>query len=405
MSKGFRVQTVGSLWPAVLIVILILIFSAALLREGRLRDVDIARLGSLEAATSITEEIGEGLPVGKPAAAVIGWGIYSPEGTTVASWGTAPAFLQSTPSERVISEEISDNRLRTIRTLAFTGLPLSDSEANKSRRRGYGMRRLVLIDWDLHVSGKTGLWRIAGAAGLTLLAVSLLIMQQASARKMIKQRKLVQLGLAARTLTHEIRNPLGVLKAQQALLRKILPPDQSVNLTIIGEEVDRLSALTDKVREWLTDPAGKPVIFDVSAELQSILERQPWEVETNLPHPGPKIKMDPALFSSALVNLVRNAVESQENIPDTPPPDVTMSNHGKLIRIVVQDHGKGLPDGNTEDLFNPFFTSKIKGSGVGLALSRQFIEAAGGSLKIENRIIGGIRAGVRVTVDLPREKT
>ncbi|RKX78033.1 MAG: PAS domain-containing sensor histidine kinase, partial [Spirochaetes bacterium] len=51
------------------------------------------------------------------------------------------------------------------------------------------------------------------------------------------------------------------------------------------------------------------------------------------------------------------------------------------------------------------FTTKTKGSGVGLALSRQFIEAAGGSLKIENRIIGGIRAGVRVTVDLPREKT
>ncbi len=152
-------------------------------------------------------------------------------------------------------------------------------------------------------------------------------------------------------------------------------------------------------------PGGKPVIFDVTPELQSILERQPWKLITNLPHPGPKIKMDPALFSSAMVNLVRNAVESQENIPDTPPPEVILSSHGKLIRIVVQDHGKGLPEGNPEDLFNPFFTSKIKGSGVGLALSRQFIEAAGGSLKIESRITGGIKSGVCVTVELPREKT
>ncbi len=404
MIRSFRVQTVGALWPAVLIVILILVFSAALLREGRLRDVDIARLGSLEAVTSITEDIGTDLPVRKLTEAVIGWGIYTPEGTPVTSWGTAPNVLQPTPSERVISEKMSNNRLRTIRTLAFTGTTIPDGEPGKSRGRGNGMRRLILIDWDLHVSGKSGLWRITGAAGLTLLAVSLLIMQQASTRKMIKQRKLVQLGLAARTLTHEIRNPLGVLKAQQALLKKILPPDQAVNLTIIGEEVDRLSALTDKVREWLADPAGIPVIFDVSAKLQSVLERQPWKVKTNLLQPGPKIKMDPALFSSALVNIVRNAVESQENIPDTPTPDVTLNLHGKLIRIVVQDHGKGLPDGNPENLFNPFFTTKIKGSGVGLALSRQFIEAAGGSLKIENRINGGIRAGVRVTVDLPREK-
>ena len=89
---------------------------------------------------------------------------------------------------------------------------------------------------------------MAGAAGLTLLAISLLIMQQVSARRIVRQHRLVQLGLAARTLTHEIRNPLGVLKAQQALLKKTLPPEQAANLSIIAEEIDRLSALTDKVR-------------------------------------------------------------------------------------------------------------------------------------------------------------
>ncbi|MCK5736437.1 MAG: HAMP domain-containing histidine kinase [Spirochaetaceae bacterium] len=395
MKKGFKIQTVGSLWPAVLIVILILVFSAALLREGRLRDVDIARLGSLEAATSITEDIEEDLPVGRLTEAVTGWGIYSPEGTSIASWGTAPEYLMVVPSDKGLSEEMENNRLRTIRTLAFAG---------QSRGRGYGMHRLVLIDWDLRISGKAGLWRIIGAAGLTILAVSLLIMQQLSARRMIKQRKLVQLGLAARTLTHEIRNPLGVLKAQQALLKKILPPEQAVNLSIIGEEINRLTTLTDKVREWLADPAGKPAGFDISAELSNILERQPWEVRNHFPQPGPRIMMDPALFSSTLVNLIRNAVESQEGIPDIPPPEVTLNTHGKMIRIFIQDQGKGLPEGNPEDLFNPFFTTKIKGSGIGLALSRQFVEAAGGSLYIENRISNGSIDGVRVIIELPREK-
>jgi signal transduction histidine kinase len=377
--------------------ILILIFSAALLREGRLRDVDIGRLGSLEAATSISGYLSEGQPVGSLDDAVSGWGIYTPEGTALTIWGTAPGYLPPGGQNRLISEEVIKNRLRTVRTLAFTG----DYSGENSRGRGFGMRRQVLIDWDLQVSGNNGIWRIAGAAGLTVLAVSLLVMQQIAARKMMKQRKLVQLGLAARTLTHEIRNPLGVLKAQQALLQKVLPREQAANLSIIGEEIDRLSALTDRVREWLADPAGKPARFDVSAELQAIMERQPWEISSSFPQQGLFINMDPALFSSAMVNLLRNAVESQEETPGVSPPRLSVSRHGKNIRIVILDSGRGLPEGNPEDLFNPFFTTKVKGSGVGLALSRQFIEAAGGSLKIENRKSGG----VRVSIELPGEKS
>ncbi len=405
MRKGFGFQTVGSLWPAVLIVVLILIFSAALLREGRLRDVDVARLGSLEAATSIAEDIGEGRSVGKLSEAVSGWGIYTPEGSSVISWGTAPAQLRTGSSDKVVSEDNDKTRLRTVRTLALSDTSLSYDDTGPGKGHGFGMRRQVLIDWDLRISGKNGIWRIIGAAGLTLLAISLLIMQQVSARRVIKQRKLVQLGLAARTLTHEIRNPLGVLKAQQSLLKRILPPEQAVNLSIIAEEIDRLSALTDKVREWLADPAGKPVRFDVSEELSSILDRQPWTVTSRFPHPGPTIKMDPTLFSSTIVNLVRNAVESQEGIHDAPPPEVSLKVHGKLVRITIMDNGKGLPEGNKEDLFNPFFTTKIKGSGVGLALSRQSIEAVGGSMKIEDWSSEDSRTGVRVTIELPREKT
>ena len=405
MKKDFHFQAVGSLWPAVLIVVLILIFSAALLTEGRLRDVDIARLGSLEVATSISEKMGEGLPVGKLPEAVIGWGIYTPEGTRISTWGSAPEQLSRIPPDTAISETVANNRLRTIRTLVFSGASVSEGESGAGRGRGFGMRRQVLIDWNIKAAGNNSIWRIAGAAGLTLLAVSLLIMQQISARRVLRQRKLVQLGLAARTLTHEIRNPLGVLKAQQALLKRILPPDQAANLSIIEEEVDRLSELTDRVREWLADPAGNPVVFNISSELQKILNRQPWELSSTLPHPGPMVKMDPDLFSSAIINLVRNAVESQEGIADAPPPKITLETHGKNIRIVILDRGKGLPPGNTEDLFNPFFTTKTKGSGVGLALSRQFIEAAGGSLKIENRNTGNGEAGVRTVIELPWRKT
>ena len=393
------VSKIGAVWPAVIITVLILAFSAALLREGRLRDLDVARLGSLEAATLITEDVGSGTEVRNLPHSVTGWGVYSPEGGAILSSGTAPMNLTFSRSNQMLFENWNDGVLRTVRTLAVTG--------DGGHGRGMGMRRQVLIDWNIRAAGNAETWRILGVVGFTLMAVTLLVLQQLSSRRIAvyrrneeNQRRLVQLGLAARTLTHEIRNPLGVLKAQQALLKKTLPDENVESLSIIADEIDRLSALTDRVREWLADPAGNPVVFDAANELRSLMARQPWEIVIDIPESQALVKMDPSLFASAVLNLVRNAVESLEETPGTVPPDLTLVVHGKHVQIFVKDRGKGLPEGDTERLFDPFFTTKIKGSGVGLALSRQLIGAAGGTLKLENRYDGGVQA----IIDLPGEK-
>jgi two-component system sensor histidine kinase HydH len=310
-------------------------------------------------------------------------------------------------SNQILFEDWNDGVLRTVRTLPFTSIPMGVSDGSGGHGRGMGMRRQVLIDWDIRAAGNTETWRILGVVGFTLLAVTLLVLQQLSSRRIAvyrrneeNQRRLVQLGLAARTLTHEIRNPLGVLKAQQALLKRTLPDENAESLSIIAEEIDRLSALTDKVREWLADPAGNPLVFDAADELRSLMARQPWEILTDIPDSHFLVRMDPALFSSAVLNLVRNAVESLEETPGAAPPELILKSHGKHLQIIVKDRGKGLSEGDSERLFDPFFTTKTKGSGVGLALSRQLIEAAGGTLKLENRYDGGVQA----IIDLPGEK-
>jgi two-component system sensor histidine kinase HydH len=310
-------------------------------------------------------------------------------------------------SNQILFEDWNDGVLRTVRTLPFASTPIGVSDGNGGHGRGMGMRRQVLIDWDIRAAGNTETWRILGVVGFTLMAVILLVLQQLSSRRIAvyrrneeNQRRLVQLGLAARTLTHEIRNPLGVLKAQQALLKKTLPVDNSDNLSIIADEIDRLSALTDRVREWLADPAGNPLVFDVADELRNLMARQPWELLTDIPESRSYLRMDPALLASAVLNLVRNAVESMEETPGAAPPELILKSRGKHLQIIIKDRGKGLPDGDIDRLFDPFFTTKTKGSGVGLALSRQLIEAAGGTLKLENRDNGGVQA----IIDLPREK-
>lgn len=396
-----------NLWPAVLILVLIMAFSVVLLREGRLRDLDVARLGSLETATLIAEDIGEDEGIRELPSSVRGWGIYSPEGSLIDRWGSAPENLGNHRTPQIVSESSEGSVLRTVRTMLFS----VTATGGGSRGRGMGMRRQVLIDWDLKATGNPGFWRIAGVAGFTLLAVMLLLMQQLSARRVADyrskeadQRRLVQLGMAARTLTHEIRNPLGVLMAQQALLKKTLSPDQADNLIIIAEEVERLSALTDRVREWLADPSGNPRLFNPSEVLASILERQypNISVDTSAENSAENatIRMDPELFASVITNLVRNAVESQEGMAVSESPELFLRSHGKVVIIDICDRGKGLPEGDPEQIFDPFFTTKIKGSGVGLALSRQLVEAAGGTLELRNRSSGGVRA----TITLPEER-
>lgn len=188
--------------------------------------------------------------------------------------------------------------------------------------------------------------------------------------------------------------------AQQALLKKTLPPDQAESLTIIAEEVDRLSSLTDRVREWLADPSGKPQLFNASEELRAIIERLSWDVKAEIPAGNVFIRMDPDLFASVITNLVRNAFESQVETAEKEAPEVLLRSHAKSLQIDICDRGKGLPTGDPEQIFDPFFTTKIKGSGVGLALSRQLVEAAGGTLQLRNRSSGGVRAVIR----LPEER-
>jgi two-component system sensor histidine kinase HydH len=205
--------------------------------------------------------------------------------------------------------------------------------------------------------------------------------------------------MASRTLTHEIRNPLGVLKAQEALLRRTLPPEFAQDVAVIGEEVDRLKTLTDRVRDWLSDPRGRPAVFDAPSELRRIVNRLPWKIETVFTDGEIPVRMDPILFASAVENLIRNAVESQEDL-DSPPPVVDCRTRGRRVRITVDDRGRGLPKVSRASLFDPFYTTKTRGSGVGLPLARQLVEAAGGRLEIGNREGGGVRA----VIDLPREK-
>jgi len=121
--------------------------------------------------------------------------------------------------------------------------------------------------------------------------------------------------------------------------------------------------------------------LDVGAWVRRVVAletRMPIQVEEG---PDVRIRADGDQLDQALINLVRNAVEAASETNGA--VRVRWSGDAQGVEIVVEDEGPGLPD--PENLFVPFFTTKPKGTGVGLVVTRQIAEAHGGSLRLESR--------------------
>ena len=207
-------------------------------------------------------------------------------------------------------------------------------------------------------------------------------------RRLDAQRQLVQLGEAARTLTHEIKNPLSAIRLQSALLRRTA--GATAELEVIDEEVDRLAALGDRVSDFLRDPAGNPERIVLNGLLTELKQRHPG-LRMEVPATPLAVRFDRERLRSAVGNLIRNAEESGG---DGAPVEVIATATGKAVTLSVLDRGGGIAPEQLQRVFDPFFTTKSKGSGIGLPITLRFIEAAGGSLELAPRAGGGTEARV-----------
>ena len=251
---------------------------------------------------------------------------------------------------------------------------------------------------------------------LALLAlvffVRRLYLRNGEYRKRIEgQKNLVVLGTAASTLAHEIKNPLLSIRLQTSILEKIFPGKGQEELGIINEEVDRLSALSYRINDYLRDAAGQPGPLNAANVLSEIAARLCGRniVEENSDADA-LVFMDSERARSVFENIVRNALESgsAENaigasIRRHSAGSSGNSGDNSIVVISIYDRGRGIAEGDLKRVFDPFFTSKSAGTGVGLSIGKRFVEAAGGTIVIENREGGGVM--VSVALKEYREKT
>jgi two-component system sensor histidine kinase HydH len=219
------------------------------------------------------------------------------------------------------------------------------------------------------------------------------------------EAQLKSLGTMAASLAHEIRNPLGAMKGLTQLAQENLPAihEAQKHLNTVVSEAERLEQLVTGLLDFARPNAPQISRFDladilseVKTMLQSKLEAKKIILQIAA-NPEPlNIESDPSGLRQVLLNTLINAI-------DASPPEGKMvlriirREHNPNIVIQIDDEGSGLEKSNSEDLFQPFVTTKARGTGLGLAVSRQIMENLQGTLKLENNPQGGARC----TIQLP----
>ncbi len=220
---------------------------------------------------------------------------------------------------------------------------------------------------------------------------------QEAQEKLIRSEKLAAVGQLAGVVGHELRNPLAAVRnaayflSEKAKKIEALQQDEKIKqfLAIILREVDSSSRIINDLLDFARwrKPEKKEIFLDeMVKECLSILEKpENITVKIDLPHDQGIISGDPQQIRQVLLNLIKNGLEA---MPEGGTLNISLnqsSDNGIVYSVLkIQDQGTGIPDDLKNKIFEPLFTTKLKGTGLGLPVVKQNVEANQGKLKLES---------------------
>ncbi len=212
-------------------------------------------------------------------------------------------------------------------------------------------------------------------------------------QEMLTNRSMAEIGRFSLMIAHEIKNPLGIIKGSLDILRKkeVGPEIKEQMLDYIEDEVQRLNNLIQNFLSFARPPKIKPHPININQFLLEVANRAQIEFGRKKlvvkPPQKPIIAhFDPDHLERALFNLIKNAFEAGAQ-----KVSLSCLIEGKTLIIEVADDGQGIKEEDREEIFKPFYTTKAKGTGLGLTMVSQVVTAHNGRIEIkDNRPQGTI---------------
>ena len=206
--------------------------------------------------------------------------------------------------------------------------------------------------------------------------------------QLVRREKLAILGQLAGGVGHELRNPLGVISNAVYYLKMVQPDaDETVieYLETISEEVNRSTQIVSDLMDFSRIKSVEREETAVSDLISEVLEKQPVpenvKMATTIPSDLPPVFIDLRRIRQVFDNLITNACHA---MPEGGKLNISAIAEQDKVHVSFTDTGSGISEVNMEKVFEPLFTTKARGIGLGLAVSRNLVEANGGSIEVES---------------------
>ena len=229
---------------------------------------------------------------------------------------------------------------------------------------------------------------------------------------MVSAQRAQAWGEVARRLAHEIKNPLTPIRLsaerlEMKLTGKVNAPEQALltkSVKTIVDQVDALKRLVNEFRDYARLPAADLQPVDLNALIHDVLQLYASDnplarVQTELDLAAPMIRGDAQQLRQVLHNLLQNAQDAQESLDaaqqsaagQTAARVVVKTDYSATahrVRLRVQDNGMGFPAHILKRAFEPYVTTKVKGTGLGLAVVKKIADEHGARIDLSNRMVG-----------------
>jgi signal transduction histidine kinase len=225
-------------------------------------------------------------------------------------------------------------------------------------------------------------------------------------QELLKSQRLAAIGEAAAMVGHDLRNPLQAIVNMMYLTKEKLnsTPPQGSELLKLTQTVEEQVRYMNKIVSDLEDYARPLKIELAPADLHKLINetlsniKVPDTVEVSVMIEDdldfPKLIVDPALMKRVFINLIANALQA---MPDGGHLKIMAERTEDSALINIQDTGAGIPEQNTDKIFQPLFSTKAKGQGLGLSVCKRLVEAHNGSITFKSKV----GKGSTFTVEIP----
>jgi len=287
-------------------------------------------------------------------------------------------------------------------------LPDGSLEEIAAARESFPMRE-VTVDTakgvPLHVQIKT-LAREGRYLGCAFILIDF-TQERRMARALLRSERMAALGAMSARIAHEIRNPLASISGSAQMLGEIAlasEPDRKL-VSLIVTESARLNRILTGLLDYARDrsPSLREVsVAEVFRKIRLMLEKDPLfrpelaNVRQIVENGDIRFRSDPDILVQVLLNLALNALQALPGGKGTLELSARMD--GANVRLDVKDDGRGMGREEAARAFEPFYTSKPDGTGLGLAVCLHYVQALEGNITLES----SEGSGTTVTVSLPR---